>query len=73
MGFVGNYAPRGLAPQIDDMPVIPKKPPKAQSEPGFGGFPCKSCGTVLPYLDARMALMLSFKRGAVWKRSPTMP
>ena len=24
MGFVGNYAPRGLAPQIDDMPVIPK-------------------------------------------------
>ena len=25
MGFVGNYAPRGLAPQIDDMPVIPKK------------------------------------------------
>lgn len=32
MGFVGNYAPRGLAPQIDDMPVIPKKPvpPSAQ-------------------------------------------
>ena len=25
MGFVGNYAPRGLAPQLDDMPVIPKK------------------------------------------------
>ena len=25
MGFVGNYAPCGLAPQIDDMPVIPKK------------------------------------------------
>ena len=24
MGFVGNYAPCGLAPQIDDMPVIPK-------------------------------------------------
>ena len=25
MGFVGNYAPCGLAPQIDDMPVILKK------------------------------------------------
>ncbi|MCR4814490.1 MAG: hypothetical protein K5879_06665, partial [Lachnospiraceae bacterium] len=25
MGFVGNYAPRGLSPQTDGMPVIPKK------------------------------------------------
>ena len=25
MGFVGNYAPCGLSPQIDGMPVIPKK------------------------------------------------
>lgn len=25
MGFVGNYAPCGLAPQIDDMLVILKK------------------------------------------------
>jgi hypothetical protein len=25
MGFVGNYAPCGLPPQIDGMPVIPKK------------------------------------------------
>ena len=25
MGFVGNYAPCGLAPQIDGMPVILKK------------------------------------------------
>ena len=24
MGFVGNYAPCGLSPQIDGMPVIPK-------------------------------------------------
>mgnify|MGYP006903496359 CR=1 FL=1 len=24
MGFVGNYAPRGLSPQTDGMPVIPK-------------------------------------------------
>lgn len=27
MGFVGNYAPHGLSPQMYDMPVIPKKPP----------------------------------------------
>jgi len=25
MGFVGNYAPSGLSPQMYDMPVIPKK------------------------------------------------
>ena len=25
MGFVGNYAPCGLSPQSDDMPVIHKK------------------------------------------------
>ena len=25
MGFVGNYAPHGLSPQIDGMPVIPQK------------------------------------------------
>lgn len=25
MGFVGNYAPRGLSPQTDGMPVIHKK------------------------------------------------
>ena len=24
MGFVGNYAPCGLSPQTDGMPVIPK-------------------------------------------------
>ncbi len=27
MGFVGNYAPRGLSPQTDGMPVIHKKRP----------------------------------------------
>ncbi|MDU5987645.1 MAG: hypothetical protein E6Y91_07745, partial [Peptostreptococcus anaerobius] len=26
MRFVGNYALRGLSPQTDGMPVIPKKP-----------------------------------------------
>ncbi len=26
MGFVGNYAPHGLSPQTDGMPVILKKP-----------------------------------------------
>ena len=26
MGFVGNYAPCGLSPQTDGMPVIHKKP-----------------------------------------------
>ena len=25
MGFVGNYAPRGLSPQMYDMPVIQEK------------------------------------------------
>ena len=25
MGFVGNYAPRGLSPQMYDMPAILKK------------------------------------------------
>ena len=25
MGFGGNYAPRGLSPQMYDMPVIQKK------------------------------------------------
>ena len=25
LGFVGNYAPRGLSPQIDGMPVAPRK------------------------------------------------
>ena len=25
MGFVGNYAPRGLSPQMYDMPVIQQK------------------------------------------------
>jgi Iap family predicted aminopeptidase len=25
MGFVGNYAPYGLSPQIDGMPVIHEK------------------------------------------------
>ena len=31
MGFVGNYAPCGLAPQIDGMPVILKKGETAPS------------------------------------------
>ena len=25
MGFVGNYAPHGLSPQMYDMPVIPRQ------------------------------------------------
>ena len=33
MGFVGNYAPRGLAPQIDDMPVIPKNHRRTNDPP----------------------------------------
>ena len=36
MGFVGNYAPYGLTPQIHDMPVIQKKalgiPPSATTK-----------------------------------------
>ena len=34
MGFVGNYAPWGLSPQTDGMPVIPEKP----VEPKFYGY-----------------------------------
>ena len=30
MGFVGNYAPYGLSPQIDGMPVILKNRGQAQ-------------------------------------------
>ena len=30
MGFVGNYAPRGLSPQMYDMPVIRKKETEAK-------------------------------------------
>ena len=32
MGFVGNYAPHGLSPQMYDMPVIPKERPSDVSE-----------------------------------------
>ena len=35
MGFVGNYAPRGLSPQTDGMPVILLKAP----EVAFRGLP----------------------------------
>ena len=35
MGFVGNYAPCGLSPQMYDMPVILKKSPKACASGDF--------------------------------------
>ena len=34
MGFVGNYAPWGLSPQTDGMPVIPKKVPHKRAPSG---------------------------------------
>ena len=37
MGFVGNYAPWGLSPQTDGMPVIPEKPRKPY---GSGAILC---------------------------------
>jgi hypothetical protein len=38
-GFVGNYAPYGLSPQIDGMPVILNKTSEdVQSFRGFRGF-----------------------------------
>ena len=45
MGFVGNYAPRGLSPQMFDMPVILKKPVRnEQAETGIYVFTdAKSC------------------------------
>lgn len=33
MGFVGNYAPYGLSPQTDGVPVIPKKAPTVKPMP----------------------------------------
>ena len=33
MGFVGNYAPYGLSPQMHDMPVIQKKAGPAEAKP----------------------------------------
>ena len=30
LGFAGNYAPRGLTPQTDGMPVILRQPPPFQ-------------------------------------------
>jgi len=41
LGFVGNYAPRGLAPQTDGMPVIPKnggEDNRIQSRKGMDQF-----------------------------------
>ena len=35
MGFVGNYAPLGLSPQMYGMPVIPKKAGRSLSDPPF--------------------------------------
>ncbi len=32
MGFVGNYAPGGLSPQMYGMPVIQMKKPRLSSE-----------------------------------------
>ena len=34
MGFVGNYALRGLSPQMYDMPVIQKKRPTGWQDAG---------------------------------------
>lgn len=41
MGFVGNYAPCGLSPQMYDMPVILEKVPTL-TEIGVGTSPDKS-------------------------------
>ena len=40
MGFVGNYAPCGLSPQTNGMPVIPKKGLKfsLQAPSYFGNY-----------------------------------
>ena len=35
MGFVGNYAPHGLSPQMYDMPVIPPNIRKALKMSAF--------------------------------------
>ena len=37
MGFVDNYAPYGLSPQTDGMPVIPKKLGWYFATPAFKG------------------------------------
>ena len=35
MGFGGNYAPRGLSPQMYDMPVIQNNEGVSKSAPSF--------------------------------------
>ena len=38
LGFIGNYAPCGLSPQTDGMPVIPNQ--KAPKKPKLSGAFC---------------------------------
>ena len=56
MGFVGNYAPCGLSPQTDGMPVIPKK-----AAPRYGVPLCNHLKTVLSdlRLDKTVGVTLS--------------
>ena len=52
MRFVGNYAPRGLSPQTDGMPVIPMK-----KHAPFG-----TCLIILLYILPTLALSKSGSR-----------
>lgn len=56
MGFVGNYAPCGLSPQTDGMPVIPKNPAgRFRRDP----FICRSVLT--DFLQSAYALFTALK------------
>lgn len=59
MGFVGNYAPYGLPPQIHDMPVIQKK--------RGAGYPALAPGVL--WLEILQTLRF-YREGSLWhKRS----
>ena len=55
MGFGGNYAPRGLSPQMYDMPVIPKKELHFHVTPWFSTVGVKGFEPSTPCSQSRCA------------------
>ena len=59
MGFVGNYAPCGLSPQMYDMPVIPEK--KGQRPLGLYPFLVVVGLCLYKYISLRTCYLTSLK------------